>query len=561
MKLRIYLFLLIMASCFVANAQGTWNSSSISTWNYNLNAETGSASTFTPDSLALVSVGGNGQLVYRKFANEGESNAVNVIPDFSMCGYKKGGVAIPNITEIKKTLSPLANNADNTAQIQAAIDEVSGYTPDGNGIRGVILLTAGTYNLSDTLKITQSGVILRGEGQGTSGTILMANKASQHAFITIKGTTTSLGPDVSSNRIDIADSYVPTGAKSFRLASVSGLSIGSTIVVVRKPNQAWIDTLQMGQYGWTASGYLMRYERTITNISSDTITIDAPIVDAIQTLYGGGYVYLGDAVGRIENCGVENMRLVSAYDTNNIEDESHGWQAIRILSAQNCWVKQVTAKYFGYSCVSIGAYSRFNTVEECAMLDPISITTGGRKYSFELESGITNFNLFQRCYTRGGRHDFVTGARVPGPNVFLDGYSEETHADIGPHHRWATGLLFDNIKGGEIVVQNRGDMGSGHGWAGAQTLFWKCISEIENIKVESPKGGKNWGIGGSGLRAGAGFWENHGNPVNPRSLYISQLKDRLGSTAVDQVTTVAQRSGSIYELLKTWAGEGALPAQ
>ncbi|WP_026063205.1 hypothetical protein [Pedobacter arcticus] len=173
--------------------------------------------------------------------------------------------------------------------------------------------------------------------------------------------------------------------------------------------------------------------------------------------------------------------------------------------------------------------------------------------------GAASFNLFQRCYADGGRHDFVTGSRVPGPNVFLDCVAINTTADIGPHHRWSTGLLFDNISGGQIRVQNRGASGTGHGWAGGQTLFYNCKSSKTDIKVESAKGSLNWGIGCIGTsKLGTGYWESWGTEVSPRSLYLAQLKDRLGETAVQNISTKAQRLGGIESLLKTWAGEGKL---
>ena len=71
----------------------------------------------------------------------------------------------------------------------------------------------------------------------------------------------------------------------------------------------------------------------------------------------------------------------------------------------------------------------------------------------------------------------------------------------------------------------------------------------------------NYAIGHVGEK-GAGFikempdggWESLGNHVVPRSLYLAQLKDRLGSEAVLAVTTEAQRQGTIYkELEKKYA--------
>lgn len=498
----------------------------------------------------LVYLGSDGRLQYNLFANQGESNNINKIPDFSTAGYKGGGVAIPKITEITKTLSPLAG--DNLAQIQSAINEVQALTPNSSGIRGVILLTTGTFNVSNTISITKSGVILRGMGQGKSGTILKATKTAQHTLIRIKGIETPVTKQLNK----ITTGYVGTGKMGFKVESNASLAVGDKIVVYRTPNQLWIDDLDMAQYGWTASSYAIGFERKIVSLAGDSITLNAPIVDPMQKKYGGGAIYKINPSQRINNCAVENMRLSSVFSGN--EDEDHGWIAVELEEAENCWVKQVTSIYFGYACVSISSGSHYNTVEECAMLDPKSITTGGRKYSFNLE-GAASFNLFQRCYADGGRHDFVTGSRVPGPNVFLDCLAVNTTADIGPHHRWSTGLLFDNISGGQIRVQNRGASGSGHGWAGAQTLFYNCRSSKADIKVESAKGSLNWGIGCVGTnKLGVGYWESWGNPVSPRSLYLAQLKDRLGETAVENITTRAQRLGSMDGLLRGWAGEGKL---
>ena len=90
-------------------------------------------------------------------------------------------------------------------------------------------------------------------------------------------------------------------------------------------------------------------------------------------------------------------------------------------------------------------------------VDPVSRITGSRRYSFNLDGSLS---LFLRCTSNNGRHDFVTGSRVTGPNAFVYGEAIQTHSDIGPHHRWAMGTLFDNISGGEINIQDRGNFGS-----------------------------------------------------------------------------------------------------
>jgi hypothetical protein len=339
------------------------------------------------------------------------------------------------------------------------------------------------------LKIEASGVILRGEGAGIDGTVLLAMQKSKSDFITIRGQGSGYGTVKNSTR-KIIDNYIPVGVNKITVEHGHGFSVGDPVVIEEMPNDQWIKDLDMSQYGWTASQYRMMYERTITAIKDNVITIDIPVVDPIEEQYGNAFVFKSAIPGRITNSGIENLRIESTYE--NDEDENHGWNAIVLNRAENCWVKNVVAKYFGYACVNIDSMSAFNTVEDCAMIDPKSVTTGGRKYSFNISHGSTG-NLFQRCVSWGGRHDYVTGARVPGPNVFLDCVAENTFADIGPHHRWSTGLLFDNVYGGEIRVQNRKAMGSGHGWAGAQTLFWNCYSEKKEIKGGEPAKGDELG--------------------------------------------------------------------
>ncbi len=352
--------------------------------------------------------------------------------------------------------------------------------------------------------------------------------------------------------VRIISQLVPVGAVSFQVQDASSFSVGDDIEVIRSPNQAWIDALDMGQYGWTPEYYTIQYPRKIVSISGNTIGIDIPVVQTMSSEYGGGKIGPGTRGERVNKCGVEDM-MISSYYAND-EDEKHGWIALNFIGTDDCWVKNVSAQFFGYSCVQINGANR-TTVQDCAMLDPKSITTGGRKYSFVIQNG--SFNLFQRCYTRGGRHDYVTGSRVAGPNAFIDCYAEETYADIGPHHRYATGILFDNIRGGETRVRNRGDSGTGHGWAGAQVMFWNLEVPYHQITVESPTGAMNWGIGCKGkYYSGDGFWENKTYHVLPRSLYLKQLEDRLGVEAVMATTTEAQRNGRIYDVLEEWKGIG-----
>lgn len=487
---------------------------------------------------------GNGKLIYTPYANEGQTEAVNRVPDYSNAGYKGGGVKLPEMV-VAETVNPV--QGDCRLLIQSAIDRVSALAPDANGFRGAVLLKKGLYLIEGSIYIRASGVVLRGEGNGVDGTVLNATQKAQHTLIILQGSGSGYG-EVAGTKARITQNYVATGATSFEVATGHTFTVGDKVVIQRTPNDAWITLLDMAQYGWTASGYKTTFERRITAVNGNTISIDIPVMDPMEMQYGGGEVFKSNITGRIAESGIENMRLESDFEGDS--DELHGWNGIQFNRAENCWVKDVVVKYFGYAAVSLSNMSRFNTVQDCAMIDPKSVTTGGRKYSFNLEGNATS-NLFQRCITWGGRHDYVSGSKVPGPNVFLDCVSENTKADIGPHHRWATGQLYDNVYGGQIRVQNREDMGSGHGWAGAQIMFWNCFSSKSDIKVESPAGSRNWGVGCVGsTKLGNGYWESWGTHVLPRSLYLQQLEERLGAIAVQNITTPEQLNNTLRANLR-----------
>lgn len=503
----------------------------------------------------LAYFGTNGHLEYGFYANQGETNAVNRLPDFSFCGYKGGGIPIPDVPNAA-TVYP--GDGDDTQAIQTAINTVSSRSPDADGFRGAVLLKAGRYQVSSSLRIQTGGVVLRGEGQDILGTVLEAVKPSDYDVIILGSGSGSYDVQSGTSRA-ITTAYIPSGAITFDVDSAEGYSVGELIIVQRTPNQFWIDDLTMGQWGWTPSGYNVEYERYITAISGNTITVDAPLVDVIQDKYGGGKIYKPTTITRIHQSGVENLRLESCYAADT--DEEHPWDAIRVQYAEDSWVHGVSAQYFAYSCVNVGSFARRITVEDCAYLDPKSIITGGRRYSFNLDSTATRI-LFQRCYAYDGRHDFVLGSKTRGPNVFIDCYAEHSNADSGPHHRWSTGTLFDNIySSNSISVENRESSGSGHGWSGAQMVFWN--SQTPNQKCDAPKGAMNFAIGSVATKregswdpeAPFGWWEHHGQVVSPRSLYFQQLADARGQPAVNAVTLPAQRQGRIWDALLAWKGK------
>ncbi len=467
----------------------------------------------------------------------------NRLLDYSGVGYRGGTVPLPssNIAPVRVTISPVVG--DNAANLQDAINQVSALPLDTNGFRGAVLLTAGEYPLSRAVRITASGVVLRGAGSGTNGTILRATATNQYTLISVAGSGSA--STVSGTTHLITNSYVPVGARSFLVDSTSGLAVGDHIFVRRVATSNWIHDLGMDLLccppdvnPWTPSGYNIDSDRVITRLEGNRVFVDAPLTCAIDAgRYTNGTIRKFTWAGRLSNVGLEHLRGVSDYASST--DENHGWTFIQFNSTENGWARDVTSQWFGYSCVALSSGAKFITVADCQCLDPISLVTGGRRYAFVLDD--CTLCLVQNCYTKLDRHQFVTQSLTTGPNVFVDGWSDSAQSDAGPHHRWGTGALWDNVivNGNNINVQNRGNLGSGHGWAGANELLWNC--KANGFVVQNPPGARNWLIGSIGtIQNGTvyvgphdpGTYDSSGSSganVFPNSIYYAQLQDRLAA--------------------------------
>jgi hypothetical protein len=475
----------------------------------------------------------------------------NTIPDFSRAGYGGGGVRLPEMPAVARLAA--RTDGDDGARIQAALDAIAERAPDARGWRGALLLERGTYRVEGSLVIKAGGVVLRGEGSGESGavTILRATGKQQRTLIEVAPGRLARS-EIPGSRQRVTDAYVPWSAKDFSVASTDGLNVGDRIIVHRPSTAEWIRELGMDRIKhrpgakegstrqWKAGDYDLEFERTLVAIDGRRIVLDAPVMNALDAAFGGAAIYRA-TTSRIAECGVENLRLVSDYEKGReTSDEQHAWTAIALGAVENAWVRDVTALHFSHA-VQADSGSIFVTIQDCAHLDPVSEITGGRRYSFSLNG---QYGLVQRCEARGARHTFVTGSRVRGPNVFLDGSAVQTHADSGPHHRWAVGTLYDNISDdNQLRVQDRQWAGSGHGWAGAQQVLWNCTSRT--IVVQQPPTAQNYAIGCVGMfkpgdwapSARSGVVDATGAPVLPRSLYLAQLQERLGAAAVANVAT------------------------
>lgn len=485
----------------------------------------------TPAESALVRRGADGNLEYLPDEDG------NTIPDFSAAGYGGGGVPFPEIP-VRMTVPPEPGDA--TERIQAAIDALAAL-PLEDGWRGAVLLPRGRYEIGGTLRIRSGGIVLRGEGDGEDGTVLLATGTEERALIEVRGR--AIAPR-QAEAVRVMEPYVPVGRKHVRVESGHGLTPGATVLLRRVGNAAWIHFIGMDrikprpgapQETQQWKPFDLDFDRVVTGVEGDLVTFDAPLTCAIEDRWGGGMVVPYSDAGRIRNVGIEGLRGVSSFDPSVMRsyrgesyhaDERHCREMVTIDNAADVWVRNVTALHFVYSCVSIGRGAKWVTVRDCACLDMVSEITGSRRYPYSVSGQLC---LVQGCTGDTGRHDFAVGSRVCGPNVFLDCKAGTSYASSEPHHRWSVGGLYDNVRA-EIAIQDRQYYGTGHGWAGANYVVWNCEGPLV---CQKPPGAQNWAIGHVGpKRPGAfapredGWWESHGRHVRPRSLYLAQLAAR-----------------------------------
>jgi hypothetical protein len=521
--------------------------------------------TATSRDAAPVSIGSDGWLKYHP------DGFGNVVPDFSMAGYRNGGVPLPEAPVIVRLAATAGGNDDDSQRIQSAIHKAAAAAENpATGIRGAVLLTKGRYHCGKTL-VVPAGVTLRGEGQDNDGTVIVATMVPQKGSgskpvlirMTGSGALKTTGPTHA-----VLDEKVSLGSRRVSVSNAAAFKPGDHVMVERASTADWIHDLKMDQIKlskggrqWAPKDYVLRWQSRIQAVDGDAITLDSPVICSLERRYGGGTIRACAADTRGRAAAVENLRLESVYEKGRHDkDERHAWNAITIDRLVDSWVSNVTALHFAYSCVNISTNAARITVQDCAMIDPVSEIAGGRRYSFV---GGGQYLLFQRCYTRNGRHDFVTGHNNLGPTVFLDCLAEDPHSDIGPHHRWSCGQLYDNVKGGSINVQDRGASGTGHGWAGNAQVLWNC--ETSKITCQKPwlPGTQNWAIGCTGEDGNPaldgrppGLFFSRNTPVAPRSLYLTQLKERItrsggnGNAAVRAVTTPEQRTGTVWTQLR-----------
>jgi hypothetical protein len=412
----------------------------------------------------------------------------NALMDFSFAGYHAGGVALPS-PAVSQRLTPVAG--DNTARIQAALDCA----------KGAVVLASGEYDIAGTLSITRSNVVLRGE---KGAAIRLTGKP--HPFLEIHGAGAwqEEGP-----RVPILDAFVPTGAATFRVRDAAAFHPGDHVLVLHL-----LPAEQLGA--------VSRADRVIESVDGDRVTLDVPLSNALDGQFTPATLVRYTFPGRITEVGVENLRISAP--------SGDVYPAVRIDAAEDAWARDLDMRDVA-NAVVIGPGAKRLTLTNVRTSHSAAPAGAEAPADFSLQG--TQI-LLDRCRVTGeAAWPVVTLSEATGPLVVLNFIADR--GGVAAHQPWATGLLVD---GGKFPGATQARPGVAFSTNTAWSVAWNVTSPY--LLVQQPPGAQNWCVGcmGTPVTIGNtpnGIFDSAGKMVDPASLYLHQLHDRLGPDALHNI--------------------------
>ncbi len=489
------------------------------------------------------------------------------LADFSFAGYRAGEDSLPN-RKPDITLSP--ETGDNVKRINDAIRKLAKLPTDSRGIRGKLLLKAGTWEIGDEIRIFHSGIILAGEGADKTFLYVNSRKFARKAAISVSGPSSEEWKRIpaGTHRAKMLEDP-PDQATFVRVETADTFKPGQMVIVRQWPSREF--SRAHGADGikfWPASldNTAIKFARMIRDVRGDTLLFTEPLRYPLHVRYGA-HVF---PAAFLQEVGIENFSIGFAKgDGVGGMASTNRAAAIYMNDVMNGWVRGVKSYQRDENSAHLQSYGitlracKWITVQDCSMQDPQNKGVGGNGYLYNPVT--SDAILFRRCRASGGRHNFALHYSSSGC-VITDSYSAYSRSDF--HQFLSTENLFDNftLEGDSLTAGNRGDKSQGAWWTTAKATLWN-LKGSGAVYLNSWHRGYLIGVA-PGIRVGTGTqnilqdygdtylpelqWVEpgpEGEALDPPSLYEFQLKERLSSgTRVFQTDALVERENATRNL-------------
>jgi hypothetical protein len=391
----------------------------------------------------------------------------NASANWQMAGMLSVG-GIPNRTTVCATVSPKGGGADDTTDIQNAVNAC----PLGQ----VVSLSAGTFTIAEgNYVLLSTGISLRGAGPGSTiltrtggATLNNDNPGSNPSPLII------LGPQRWNNN-ETATTLTADGAQggySVQVASTAGFSVGQIVlldeasgagwqpdviwtnmqiwaspdyrVVWQKhsPNDQYVDDFSATQYPYQAGSagcWFSNCDRPtnemhrITAISGNSISFDSPLTISYRVSHQAQLYYFQTPL--TQNAGLENMTVQYGDD----DDIDFNWCAY-------CWAQNVENTLWLGDAFGINNSFRVQ-LEEVYIHNGVWPVNGGGGYNISIANGssevlvensisvLTNKVIVDRSSGAGSvvAYNYMDDGYINGSDTWVEIGLNGSHM-VGGHH-------------------------------------------------------------------------------------------------------------------------------
>ena len=228
---------------------------------------------------------------------------------------------------------------------------------------------------------------------------------------------------------------------------------------------------------WKPGSHDLVWDRTITAVDSaaKTIEIDAPVTFLIEKSTGGGTVAVVESNPPLQNIGIEDLSLESAYDSDNPKDEEHAWIAIaldHVRTPGSATSPRGTSSAPPYAPICAPAASPCRIA---AAKRPSPKRAAIVVNRFSSRAADPDLSLPQRKGDERLRRGLLAG----GPNVFLDCDAMARSEPAALSKDWASGVLYERVHVPDSRIQLLLDQtrAQAAGWTAANSLIWNSTAK------------------------------------------------------------------------------------